>query len=414
MIGFVGMTHLGLNMATATALKGFDVSCFDENNNLVTDLNSGKINIDEPGLKDSIKKEKKRILFTNSIEHLNKCELIYISPDIETDNEGNSDLSYIENLIKSVDLQLDKKIPFIILSQVPPGFTSSLNLERKCYYQVETLIFGQALDRAINPERIIVGSKNKDISDKYKKLLNRFTRNIIVMNLESAELAKISINCFLMSSLVTSNSLAQICEEIGADWQEIIESLKLDKRIGKFAYLEPGLGISGGNLERDLTTIIKLSKIFGTFNDTFKSWKKNSIHRKNWVFNLLNKKILTKFKKPKIAIWGITYKENTHSIKNSPSINLLEKIYKFELKIFDPVVSQISIKNNVFKCEKNPLACIHDADVLCIMNKWNIFKTFPLKILEKKMKNKIIIDPLCVIEKNNKIKNIKIYTMGKK
>ena len=184
MIGFVGMTHLGLNMATATALKGFDVSCFDENNNLVKDLNSGKINIDEPGLKDSIKKEQKRILFTNSIEHLNKCELIYISPDIETDNEGNSDLSYIENLIKSVDLQLDKKIPFIILSQVPPGFTSSLNLERKCYYQVETLIFGQALDRATYPERIIVGSKNKNISEKYKKFLNRFTRNIIVMNLE--------------------------------------------------------------------------------------------------------------------------------------------------------------------------------------------------------------------------------------
>ena len=227
MIGFVGMTHLGLNMATATALKGFDVSCFDENNNLVTDLNSGKINIDEPGLTDSIKKEKKRILFTNSIEHLNKCELIYISPDIETDNEGNSDLSYIENLIKSVDLQLDKKIPFIILSQVPPGFTSSLNLERKCYYQVETLIFGQALDRATYPERIIVGSKNKNISEKYKKFLNRFTRNIIVMNLESAELAKISINCFLMSSLVTSNSLAQICEEIGANWQDIIETLKL-------------------------------------------------------------------------------------------------------------------------------------------------------------------------------------------
>ena len=234
------------------------------------------------------------------------------------------------------------------------------------------------------------------------------------MNLESAELAKISINCFLMSSVTTSNSLAQICEEIGADWQDIIEALQLDKRIGKFAYLEPGLGISGGNLERDLATVIKLSKIFGTFNDTFKSWKKNSIYRKNWVFNLLNKKILTKFKNPKIAIWGITYKENTHSIKNSPSINLLEKIYKFELKIFDPVVNQISIKNQVFKCEKTPLACIHDADVLCIMNKWDIFKNFPLKILGSEMENKIIIDPLSVIEKNNKIKNIKIYTMGKK
>ena len=174
MIGFVGMTHLGLNMATGTAFKGFEVSCFDENNKLIKDLNSGKININEPGLKDLIEIEKKKILFTNSIKNLNRCELIYISPDIETDNEGNSDLSYVENLIKSVDVQLDKKIPFIILSQVPPGFTSSLNLKRECYYQVETLIFGQALDRATNPERIIVGSKKK----KYQKNTETFFINL--------------------------------------------------------------------------------------------------------------------------------------------------------------------------------------------------------------------------------------------
>tara|TARA_A100001015_G_scaffold313915_1_gene422218 strand:+ start:2930 stop:4228 length:1299 start_codon:yes stop_codon:yes gene_type:complete len=414
MIGFVGMTHLGLNMAIGTALKGYDVFCFDEDNDLVRDLKSGKINIDEPGLKDSLQKEKKKIVFTNLIEDLNKCYLIYVSPDIDTDNEGNSNLSYIKNLIKFMDTKIAKKIPFAILSQVPPGFTSSLNLERECYYQVETLIFGQALDRATNPERIIVGSKNKNISEKYRKFLNKFTRNIIIMNLESAELAKISINCFLMSSVTTSNSLAQICEEIGADWPDIVKALKLDKRIGKFAYLEPGLGISGGNLERDLSTIIKLSKRLGTFNDTFKSWKRNSIYRKDWVLNLLNKKVLTKFEKPKIAIWGITYKENTHSVKNSPSINLLEKIYKFELKIFDPLVNQVSINNNIFRCEKDPLACIQNADVLCIMNKWQIFKDIPMKILEKQMKNKIIIDPLSVITKNKQIKNIKIYTMGKK
>ena len=133
-----------------------------------------------------------------------------------------------------------------------------INFNKKLlYYQVETLIFGKSLDRALNPERIIIGcnESNSKIKNSYLKYLKRFNCPIIKMSYESAELTKIAINIFLASSITTTNVLSEICSTIGANWEEIKPALKLDSRIGPKAYLKPGLGISGGNIERDIMSL---------------------------------------------------------------------------------------------------------------------------------------------------------------
>ena len=158
---------------------------------------------------------------------------------------------------------MNKKAILVILCQVPPGFCRKINWPKKqLYYQVETLIFGKALERASFPERFIIGTEKKDnkISKVYKNYLKTYKCPILNMSYESAELAKISINIYLISTVTTSNILYEICEKVNANWKDIIPSLQLDRRIGKFAYLRPGLGISGGNLERDLTTLSELQK----------------------------------------------------------------------------------------------------------------------------------------------------------
>src|SRR5262249_61279085 len=129
------------------------------------------------------------------------------------------------------------------------------------YYQGKTLVFGQAVERALKPERPIVGCAEPaaPLEARFRTVLSAFGCPILPMRYESAELAKISINCCLVASVTVANTLAQVCEKIGADWGEIAPALKLDRRIGAYAYLAPGLGIAGGNLERDLATVQRLS-----------------------------------------------------------------------------------------------------------------------------------------------------------
>ena len=169
------------------------------------------------------------------------------------------------------------------------------------------------------------------------------------MRYESAELAKISINLCLVAMISTANTLAELCEKIGADWDEIVPALKLDKRIGKNAYLKPGLGISGGNLERDIRTVKNLTKTNSTDGRIVDAWIENSNHRKDWVWQLICKNELRNIKDIKIGILGLSYKENTDSIKNSPSLKLLSHLKGYYVKVYDP---KASLKNEYFPFER--------------------------------------------------------------
>ena len=142
------------------------------------------------------------------------------------------------------------------------------------FYQVETLIFGRALERALRPERLIVGcaDPDRDLPPAYAEHLALFHCPIFRMRYESAELTKIAINMFLVSSVSVTNTLASLCEQLGADWAEIVPTLRLDARIGPHAYLSPGLGLSGGNLERDLATVRRLAAAVGSDAGIVDAW----------------------------------------------------------------------------------------------------------------------------------------------
>ena len=247
-IGFVGLSHLGVVTSIAFSLKKINVVAYDEN--LKNVFKKNKIIIKEPGLQKSIDKNK-FIKFTDDFNFLIKCNIIYISFDIPTDSNGIGDYSIVNKTLKKLNKYLPKNKIIVIHSQIYPGYIRNLKLKFKnVYYHVETLIFGKALRRALNPERIIIGKENKfkKINNDFLELLKKFDSPIIEMTYESAELCKISINMMLISSIMTSNLLSRVSENTMADWQDIIQALKLDKRIGKFAYLYPNLGLSSGNL----------------------------------------------------------------------------------------------------------------------------------------------------------------------
>ena len=330
-IGFAGLTHLGLTYLTAAILKKNYVIAFDLNKKKIHDFKLENFQISEKSLISKLKKNKKNLFFTNDINELNKCDFIFISCDIETDLNNKSNYKDLNNYINLIKKFIVSEIPIIILSQVKPGFMRKFNLNKlKLYYQVETLIFGKALAQAIKPTRIIVGKAS--IEDKldlgFQNYLKTFNCPIIEMSFESAELCKLAINIILASNISAANTIASIAEKIDADYSKILEALRLDKRIGNSSYIVPGLGISGGNLERDIYTtkdLIRENKILN--NNMMNSISKISETRKNWVFEVFNKINKTNQIK-KITIFGFSYKKDNSSFKNSPTVFFLKKLKK--------------------------------------------------------------------------------------
>ena len=407
-IGFVGMTHLGLVSGASAAEKGFEVVCFDQSPTLIQEIADGKLPVSEPELDKLFSFNRERLEITAQPEDLSKCDLIYVAPDIATDDFGVSDLSAIDQLL---DLTFSFARPdavIVVLSQVPPGYVRKKQMKRRhLFYQVETLIFGQAVQRALFPERYIVGcsSPSDPLPPSYLKFLEAHNCKILPMRYESAELAKISINMFLVSSVTITNTLAELCEEIGADWTEIVPALRLDKRIGQHAYLNPGLGISGGNLERDLATLKNYANRFDTDCGIVDAWLHNSIHRKNWLWKVLQKEKLDKGAGVRISILGLTYKENTHSIKNSPAINFIKNLRNFKVSAYDPCAPMNAISHDILRVSSARDALL-GADVLVVATAWPEFVSLSVDEICGAMDGKVIVDPYKVLD------GVKLKSLG--
>ena len=394
------MTHLGLNSAVAAADRGFDVVGFDPDPLLAAALGRGELPVTEPDLPGLLQKNAHRIRFTAKPDDLTACDVVYIAPDVPTDDDGRSDLSGIDALISKVDAVLRPDAVMVILSQVPPGYTRArLRAGRLLHYQVETLIFGRAMERARRPERLIVGCAEpaQPLPAALAHFLGSFGCPILPMRYESAELAKISINMCLVASIGVANTMAELCERTGADWSEIVPALKLDKRIGQYAYLAPGLGIAGGNLERDLATVLALAQRHETDAGIVAAWVANSRHRKNWTWSMLDKLVLAQNPGARVAVLGLAYKEDTHSTKNSPSLALLAHLRDRSVVVYDPVVTPTDA-GIPFKAASSALEAVQDADVICIMTPWGEFKQLSPSDLVQRVRGRCVIDPYRVMD----------------
>lgn len=407
------MTHLGLVSGVAASKKGFQIICFDQDPKIIKEINAGNLPVSEPLLQEFIDDERNLIKFTSNQDLLNKCDVIYIAPDIPTDGRGNSNLELIEKLIEFVFGIAGKDVVIVVLSQVPPGFSRKWShSERKYYYQVETLIFGRAIERALCPERYIVGCADPEeqLPKAYQIFLEAHNCPILKMRYESAELAKISINMCLVASVSTANTLAEICEKIGADWSEIVPALKLDKRIGQYAYLNPGLGISGGNLERDLATVCRIGEMVGSDINIVRAWIVNSSYRKDWPLRILQREVLEKKTSPIITVLGLAYKENTNSVKNSPAILLLESLKGYETRVYDPVVtSDMAWLGPKTYFAGNVLDACNGADVVLIMTPWDVFRKIKVQELVKHLSGNVIIDPYKILSREDCIQHMLSY-----
>jgi UDPglucose 6-dehydrogenase len=230
----------------------------------------------------------------------------------------------------------------------------------------------------------------------FDTFLKAFGCPILQMRYESAELAKIAINHFLAASVAMTNTLAELCEAVGADWSEIAPALRLDRRIGPHAYLAPGLGIAGGNIERDLATVMSLARQYGTDAGMVNAILENSRHRRDWAAREVRLAVGGSAA-PRVAVWGLTYKPGTASTKNSPALALIEALAPIPVHAYDPQARLNGAFGHV-TVATTPLEACRDAEVLAVMTPWAEFATVDIAAIKSAMRGHVVVDPFALLD----------------
>jgi UDPglucose 6-dehydrogenase len=295
-----------------------------------------------------------------------------------------------------------------LMSQVPVGYTRALaerlrakrpDFRSRVYYWVETLVIGDAVARYLEPERIIIGGPDAEAPPEplLDALLARFGCPAFRMNYESAELCKAAINFYLAASVTYANTLADLCEATGASMAAILPALRSDRRIGPHAYIRPGLGLAGGNLERDLMHLRDIAARYGIDAALPALILERSAARYDWLRRAVERHVLRPGTRPRIALWGLAYKKNSRSTKNAVSLKLLRDLAGRALVIaYDP---QVTLETTAdLQMAASALQALEGADALVIVTDWDEFAAVEPAAIRERLRSPVVLDAAGVLD----------------
>lgn len=408
-IGFVGLSHLGLVASIGVASRGHHVLALDDDAARVQRLAAGELPIHEPGLPELLASATDRIRFSADLVELASCDLVMFTLDTPTDEADRSNQDAVRRQVLSAVPHLADGVVLVLMSQVVAGFTRALHdsivaarpdLTFTLYYWVETLVIGNAVDRFLNPERIVLGAPESPWTPPphLASLLPDFRCPVHCLRYESAELTKAAINLYLSLSVSFANSLADLCEAIGASMTEIVPALRGDRRIGEFAYIRPGLGITGGNLERDLVHLKGLATSHGVDATLVGAILELNGRRYDWLTRQLERELPQADGRPRLALWGLAYKKNTSSIKNSPAIRLVHDwASRAAIVAYDPRAVVPSLDGDATRVA-DAMDALAQADCLVVATEWDEFANADFHRMAATMRRRLIIDCTGVVD----------------
>ena len=414
-----GLWHLGSVTAACLASVGHDVLGLGGDSNNLSNLNQGKAPLFEPGLDEMIQDEinQGHLRFAQSSrEALADAELLWVTFDTPVDEDDQADVELVLGKIKSVLPELNDGTVVLISSQIPVGSIKKLehfvkdNYIKKqiCFaYSPENLRLGKSIDVFLNPDRIVVGTRNDETKEKLKKLFSPITNKIEWMSVESAEMTKHAINAFLATSVTFANELAAICELYGADAKEVERGLKTESRIGPRAYLSPGGPFAGGTLARDIDFLDKAAQEKALAVPLLQSVRVSNNEHKKWTKRKLSEKFTT-LNKLSIAIWGLTYKPETSTLRRSLAVALCDWLIEegANVRVYDPAVQELpSHWNNQVDRFDSALEALKNTQVLVLGTEWAEFKETAKKMLE------VVNNDYMVIDANRYLQN-EIFQLG--
>ena len=424
----IGTGYVGLVSGVCFSDLGNDVICVDKDDIKINNLKKGIIPIYEPGLEELVLKnyKNKRLNFsTNLKEAVKKSDIVFICVGTPTKKNSNSaDLSQVYMAAKEISKSINKFKIIINKSTVP--VTTGDEVEKiiakkvsRKYFSVvsnpEFLREGEAIRDFIYPDRVVIGSNDKKsekiLKNLYSPLISKGAK-FVSTNRRAAELIKYASNAFLATKITFINEIANLCEKIGIDVEDISIGIGLDKRIGS-RFLRAGPAYGGSCFPKDTKAIVSTADKFKTNLSVIKSVIKSNEIRSDLLQKRVNLILKNKIKNKKIAFLGVTFKANTDDMRDSSSLKLIPYLSKkgAKIKYYDPTGSkkQFNKLNNV-KFSKSIQATVEESDLIIIHTEWNDFKSINFRKYSKN-KNLIIYDMRNIFSPN-KIKKMGFKYFG--
>lgn len=404
-IAIIGTGYVGLVTGACLADMGNKVFCVDIDKNRINNLKKGIVPFYEPGLEKLIKKntKNKRLFFeTNLAIAVSQSGIIFITVGTPAQENGEANLSYIEKAAESVGKNLKKYAVIAIKSTVPPKTCRRIREVIKKHSPVsfdlisnpEFLREGSAVRDFIKPDRIIIGAESEKAKKIIKELYSPLKSPLLYVNFESSEMIKYASNAFLATKISFINEIANVCELVGADVEEIAKGMGLDPRIGS-QFLKAGLGYGGSCFPKDVHALHQSAGINGYSFCLLKSVIEVNNNQRKLIVKKMEK-MLGGLKNKTIAVWGLAFKANTDDVRESASVEIIELLLEegAKVKAYDPIASENAKKilsEKIIFCG-NSYEALEGSDALLIATDWDEFKRADLLKIKKLLKRPNIID----------------------
>ena len=397
----IGTGYVGLVSAACFAEMGNTVRCVDVNPDVVRRLEAGHVHIFEPGLEPLVRRNHAdgRLSFTTSLEHgLEDAEFAFICVGTPSRPDGSCDLSYVEEVARSIGRHMRAPLVIVDKSTVPVGtadrvrelIRESLSARNAAIaFDVvsnpEFLKEGDAVNDFMKPDRVIVGTESADAAAMLRELYAPFARNrekLMVMGTRSAEMTKYAANCMLATKISFINEIATLCEKVGADVRDVRAGIGADHRIGPH-FIYPGLGYGGSCFPKDVKALIHTARTTAGMEPELL----DAVERVNERQKRSMAVRIREYFAPQggvagktLAMWGLAFKANTDDMREAAALSIVRDLTEHGMRVraFDPEAMEnargILEGNALFETVGDQYAACDGADALVVVTEWNQFR----------------------------------------
>lgn len=409
-IAVVGTGYVGLVTGTCFAETGNSVTCIDINESKIKMLENNQLPIYEPELDTLFERNKNegRLKFTTSLkEGIEDAKVIFLALPTPPGEDGSADLKYILGVAKELGPLLKNYVVIVDKSTVPVGTADKVTAailesgQRDLFDVVsnpEFLREGVAVEDFLKPERVVIGTSSTKAKEVMNRLYEPFVRQgnpILFMDERSAEMTKYAANAFLATKISFMNEVANLCELVGADVDNVRKGIGTDSRIGK-RFLFPGIGYGGSCFPKDVQALhFTAQENKYAFQILDAVMNVNDKQRELFfdrIFSFYNGNLTGKT----IALWGLAFKPNTDDIREAPAVYLIDKFLEngASVRAYDPEAMR-NVKDifgdKVFFA-KDQYEALEGADFLTIATEWNAFRSPDFDKISSSLKTKVIFD----------------------
>lgn len=415
-IAVVGTGYVGLVTGTCLSDFGLNVICVDNDEQKIENLHKGIIPIYEPGLEPIVDRNVyyKRLGFTTDIKKaVEECEVLFIAVGTPPADDGSADLQYVEAVARDIARNMNGYKVIVDKSTVPIGTGQrvkswiqeeldkrGVDYEFDVVSNPEFLREGSAIHDFSHPDRVVIGAESKRAMEAMKKVYSVLYLNetpFVETNIETAEMVKYASNAFLALKITYINEVANLCEKVGANSQDVAKAMGRDGRISpKFLHSGPGYG--GSCFPKDTLALAQIGKVYEAPVTLIEQTVKANEYQKRLMAQKIENE-LGGLEGKQLAILGLAFKPNTDDMREAPAITILNELAKkgASFKVYDPIAYKEAkwrlenIQEKITYCE-NEYEAMEDSDGLVIITEWNQFRNLDMDRVKKMLKKPYFFD----------------------